>query len=102
MPFRTGCALGKYVLEDLLPIEKKEEILKLYGDYVKRSKKSCGVSLIDYLNAAALCYRAAFGSKTNGLIAEQMYKSWTDGRDCGMLKIKNKTSAELFSKNLSA
>lgn len=99
IPFdiRTGHVLGKYVLEDLLPIEKKEEILKLYGDHGKRGKRSRGVSLSDYLNTAALCYGAAFGSKTNGLTAEQMYRKWADGRDCGMLSIKNKKSKKDFS-----
>ncbi len=100
IPFdiRTGRVLGKYVLEDLLPIKEKDAILKLYADHVKRGKKSHSVSIGDYLNTAALCYRAAFGSKTNGLTAEQMYRKWADGRDCGMLKIKNRKSKEAFSR----
>lgn len=104
IPFdiRTGRVLGKYVMEDLLPIEKKEEILKLYGDHGKKGKRSRGVSLSDYLNTVALCYKAAFGSKTNGLTAEQMYRYWADGRDCGMLEIKNKKSKKDFSHWLDA
>ncbi|GFP35728.1 hypothetical protein HKBW3S43_01517, partial [Candidatus Hakubella thermalkaliphila] len=94
---RTGRVLGKYVLEDLLSIEKKKEILKLYRGHVKKGKRSRGVSLNDYLNTAVLCYKASFGSKTNGLTAEQMYRKWADGRDCGMLEIRNKKSKEDFS-----
>ena len=99
VPFdiRTGRVLGKYVLQDLLPIEKKEEMLKLYGDHAKKGKKSHGVSLNDYLNTVATCYKAASGNKTNKLTAEKMYRKWADGRDCGMLKIKNKKSKEDFN-----
>lgn len=93
---RTGRVLGKYVLEDLLPIEKKEEILKLYREYVKKEKRSRAVSLNDYLNTAVLCYRAAFRNKTDGLTAEQMYRKWADGRDCGMLEIKDRKSRKDF------
>lgn len=95
--FRTGHILGKYVMEDLLPREKKEEILKLYGDHVKRGKRSHGVSLNEYLNTAALCYKASFGSKTDGLTSEQMYRKWADGRDCDMLQIENKKGKKDFS-----
>ena len=52
LDIRTGRVLGKYVLKDLLPVEKKEEILKLYEGHVKRGKKSRGVSLNDYLNTS--------------------------------------------------
>lgn len=94
---RTGRVLGKYVLEDLLPAEKKREILKMYRTHVQRGEKLHGVSLNDYLNIAALCYKASFGRKADGLTAEQMYRKWADGRDCGMLEIKNKKSKENFS-----
>lgn len=93
---RTGRILGKYVREDLLPVNKKEEILKLYTDYLKKGGKSHGVSLNEYLKTAAICYKAFLGSKTNGMTAEQMYRKWADGRDCGMLKIKDRKSKEAF------
>jgi hypothetical protein len=51
----------------------------------------------DYLNTVAICYRAIFGSKTDGLSAEQMYRKWADGRDCGMLEIKDKKSKKEFN-----
>jgi hypothetical protein len=85
---RTGRVLGKYVLEKLLPAGKKKTILRLYRKHVERGEKLQGISLNDYLNTAAICYRAAFGSKTKGLTAEKMYRKWADGRDCGMLNIR--------------
>lgn len=94
---RTGRILGKYVMENLLPADKKEEILRMYGDHIKRRKRLRSISLDDYLNTAAICYRAAFGDKTDGLTAEHMYNGWADGRDCGMLEIKDKKSKKDFS-----
>ena len=39
----------------------------------------------------------AFGDKAKDLLPEQMYKSWADGGDCGMLEIKERESQECFS-----
>jgi hypothetical protein len=93
---RTGRVLGKYVLEDLFPYDKKEEILALYRDHIEKEKKSYRISVNDYLDTAAICYRAAFGRKTYGLSHEQMYRKWADGRDCGMLEIVNKNGKKAF------
>ena len=93
---RTGRILGKYVLDDLLPIKKKEEILKLYAAHLIKGIRSQGVALNEYLEIAAICYKASFGRKTRGLTDEQMYNKLADGRDCGMLKIKDKNSKAAF------
>lgn len=93
---RTGRVLGKYVLEDLFSYDKKDEILALYRDHIEKEKKSYRISLNEYLDTAAICYRAAFGRKTNGLSPEQMYRKWADDRDCGMLEIVNKKSKKAF------
>ena len=93
---RTGRVLGKYVLEDLFSCDKKDEILALYRNHIEKEKKSYRLSLNDYLDTAAICYKAAFGRKTNGLSPEQMYRKWADGRDCGMLEIVNKKSKKAF------
>lgn len=93
---RTGRIFGKYVLEDLFPSDKKEEALKLYREHLKKGKRSHGISLNDYLDTAAICYRAAFGSITDGMTGEEMYRKWADGRDCGMLLIEDKESKEAF------
>lgn len=99
MPYdiRTGRVLGKYALKDLFPSNKKKEILELYRNHIKRGKKLHGVSLNNYLNTATICYKAAFGSKTDSLSAEQMYRKWADGRDCGMLEIEDKKSKKAFN-----
>ncbi|OGW26301.1 MAG: hypothetical protein A2X59_06800 [Nitrospirae bacterium GWC2_42_7] len=99
---RTGRVLGKYVLERLLSAGEKEKILKLYREHIEKQSRSDGVSLDNYLNTAAICYKAAFGSKVKGLTAEQMYRKWADDRDCGMLKIKNRTSKKAFKKWLDS
>lgn len=93
---RTGRILGKYVMEDLLSPEKKEEMPKRYREHLKMVKGLTFISLNDYLNTVAICYRAAFGSIAEGLTAEQMYWKWADGRDCGMLEIKDRESREDF------
>lgn len=93
---RTGRVLGKYIMEDLFPMEKKQEILRKYKDHVNAVGFSHPISLSDYLNTAAICYKAAFGNKAEGLTAKQMYRKWADGRDCGMLEIQNKNSKAEF------
>jgi hypothetical protein len=99
---RTGRILGKYVMEELLPAGKKKEILMLYREHMKRRKSLHSISLNDYLDTAAICYRAAFGDKTFGMTAEQMYLAWADGRACGMIEIKDKDSKQAFSRWLSS
>lgn len=94
---RTGRILGKYVMEDLLSPEKKEEILKRYREHIKKVKGLTFISLNDYLNTAAICYRAAFGSMADGMTEEEMYRKWADGRDCGMLEIKDRKSTKEFN-----
>lgn len=94
---RTGKVLGKYVLEKLIPSSKKEKIVKLYRDHLQKAITTVDISLDDYLDTAALCYRACFGRKTGGLSAEQMYKKWADGRDCGMLEIRDRKSNKSFA-----
>ena len=54
------------------------------------------ISLVDYLKVCAICYRAAYGKKTKNLSPAEMYKKWADGRDCGMLDIKDKNSEGAF------
>lgn len=95
---RTGKVLGKYVLEKLMSSGKKEGIAKLYCDHLQKAITTVDISLDDYLDIAALCYRACFGRKTGGLSAEQMYKKWADGRDCGMLEIQNRKSKKEFAR----
>ena len=56
------------------------------------------ITLEDYLATAAVCYSGAYEKKTIGLKPLDMYKKWADGRDEGMLSIKNRKSKNTFSK----
>ena len=93
---RTGRILGKYVMKKVLPKKEKERIIKAYYNHIANMKPLYAISLKEYLEVCAICYRAAFGNKTKNMTPEEMYRRWADGRDCGMLKIKNKESKEAF------
>lgn len=97
LDIRTGKVLGKYVLAEVLSKKEKARILNRYKAHLKRMKFLHAISLEDYLNTAAICYKAAFGKEAETLAPIEMYKRWADGRDCGMLKIKNKTSERAFT-----
>ncbi|PIU50848.1 hypothetical protein COS91_07550 [Candidatus Desantisbacteria bacterium CG07_land_8_20_14_0_80_39_15] len=94
--FRKGKIKGKYVLERLIPTREKEEVLKNYQQHLKKDLKMPGNSLNNYLHVASLCYKAAYGKKAEKLSPEQAYKKWADGRDGGMLSIKNWDSKKEF------
>jgi len=93
---RTGKIKGKYILEKLMPEREKEEILLNYGIHLKKRLKISQISLKRYLNVAAICYKAAFRERTRNLSSLEMYKKWADGRDGGMLSIKDWESTQAF------
>ncbi len=94
---RTGRILGKYIMERLMPKKEGKKILQDYQQYLEKELKVFQISLNDYLNTAALGYQAAYGDKTKGLSPLEMYKRWADGRDCGMLEIKDKESKRAYA-----
>jgi len=94
--FRTGRVRGWDVLDPLLPNGLKHQIKRDYADHLAMNLTCDRLSLNEYLHFAALCYEAAFQWQTDGLTPEQMYRTWADGRDCGMLDIPDRTSPELF------
>ncbi|MFH1200452.1 MAG: hypothetical protein V1708_05270 [Candidatus Micrarchaeota archaeon] len=94
--FRTGKIRGKYVLQGIFPNKTCEGLLKRYENRVFRQGAVTEISLEDYLKTAAICYRAAYGVKTNALTPEQMYKRWADGRHGGMLDIGGRKSRQAF------
>jgi len=94
--FRFGGIKGKYVLARLMPPREKARLAASYRDHQAKKIKLPSVSLNEYLDAAALCYRAAFGAKTRRRSPLEMYKKWADGRDGGMLSIKNPKSRRAF------
>lgn len=93
---RAGKIKGRYVLEKPMSLKEKERLLSIYKQHMEKSLKLPSVSLNEYLEAAAVCYRAAFGKKTEGLKPAEMYKRWADGRDGGMLSIADKDGKEGF------
>lgn len=94
--YRKGKIKARYVMKETLPKRKADIVLKGYKKNLKRKTRS--ISLNDYLDVAAICYRAVFKeAREKRMSPEEMYKRWADGRDCGMLKIKNKNSKRGFS-----
>jgi len=91
---RTGRIKGCYILENLLSQEEKKKILENYKSPKPEIKD---ISLNDYLNVASICYRAAYQKEAENLSPIQMYKRWADGRDGGMLSIKDWDSKKEFS-----
>ena len=58
-------------------------ILNDYNHYLKKDLKTKGCSLNEYLGAASVCYKAAFGKKADGLKPLAMHEKWADQRDGG-------------------
>jgi len=79
-----------------MPKEEAERIEQGYEKIIGRSEKAERISLNDYLRVAGICYKSVFKKKTKGMSKIEMYKKWADGRDCGMLEIKDRESEEEF------
>lgn len=94
---RTGKIKGRYILEHLLPLYRKEIILHDYEKHITKNLQITDISLNEYLNVAAICYKAAYQKKSENLSNLEMYKKWADGRDGGMLSIKDWDSKKEFS-----
>jgi len=86
---REGRIKGKYVLNKVMPKGESEAIRNSYNKHTEKQMTLVSLSLKDYLNVCAICYKAAFGKKAEGMKSAEMYKKWADGRDCGMLAIKD-------------
>ena len=93
---RTGRIKGLYVLERVLSENSKEKILKDYARHIERNPEIREISLNEYLRTAGICYIAAYGKKTKSLSDLEMYKKWADGRDGGMLSIKERGDRKEF------
>ena len=94
--YRGGKIKGGYVMERLMPEKEKTRLLELYEKNREKNPKTPGVSLQDYLNTAAICYRAAYPKKANGMSPLEMYNRWADGRHGGMLDIRDFNSKDEF------
>jgi hypothetical protein len=94
---RVGRIRGKYVLEKVMGEKEKERILKLYREHQSRNLRQVGgCSLEEYLDVAAIGYRAAFGREAAGKGPLDLYKRYADGRHGGMLDIRDPKSREEF------
>ncbi len=93
---RTGKIKGRYVLDKLLPISEKKIMSKIYDEHIEKKLQIKDISLNDYLNIAAICYKAAYQKETENLSNLEMYKKWADGRDGEMLSIKDWDSKKEF------
>lgn len=93
---RTGRIKGRYIFNKILPLEEKEKIKRDYNNFLKKDIKLKGCSLNEYLKVASICYKAAYAKKVVDLSPLQMYKKFADGRDGGMISIKNWASKKKF------
>lgn len=91
---REGKIKAKYVMKKTLPILEARKILKKLELKVKIKE----ISLNEYLRVAGICYKSVFGKKIKNLSYLEMYKRYADGRDCGMLEIKDPDSKKEFIK----
>lgn len=91
---RTGKIKGKYIMEKVMKKEEGERILLEYEEYLKKNLEVSRCTLKEYLEVSAICYMTAFGDETKGMTPLEMYKKWADGRDGGMLAIKNNSEKE--------
>lgn len=92
---RTGKIKGLYILDQLLSQDRKKTILDDYKKFVEKKLEIREISLNDYLNVAAICYKETYHEAENFSPIE-MYKKWADGRDGGMLSIKDWNSKNEF------
>ena len=100
---RTGKIKGHHILENLLSQDRKKIILQDYEKHIEKSLQITDISLNEYLNVAAICYKSAYKKQerlklqSENLSNLEMYKKWADGRDGGMLSIKDGDSKKEFS-----
>ena len=95
--YRVGKIKGRYIMEEIMSQKEKKRILFQYNRHVTKQRGlEKGCSLNEYLNTAAICYRAAYPSKTKEKTLLDMYNRFADGRHGGMLDIKNKNSKKGF------
>jgi hypothetical protein len=99
LDLRRGKIRGKYIREknELMPEKERKEIEEAYKNHLEKKLTVDEISLNEYLNTAAICYRAAFKKeKTKVLTPLEMYKRWADNRDGGMLDIDDPDSKKEY------
>lgn len=96
--YRQGKIRKKYFYnkEKLMTETERNEIETAYGKHLEKKLTLGEVSLNDYLNTAAICYRGAFKEKAGGMTPLEMYRSWADNRHFGMLDIEPDSKKEFM------
>lgn len=93
---RTGKIKGSYLMEKVLSKNSKEKMLKDYAGHVEKIQEVREISLNEYLRVAGICYSTAFKKEAKSLSPPEMYKKWADGRDGGMLSIRDRDDKKKF------
>ena len=104
--WRTGTIKRKYTCREheLMPIQEAEQIKAAYQKHLEKNLNVTEISLNDYLNTAAICYRAAFAKKIQWLEREMnkelaprdLIKQWADMRHGGMWFIEDPDSKKEY------
>ncbi len=105
--WRTGRIRRKYTCDpsSLISREEGDALLAAYERHLEKKPALTEISLNDYLNTAAICYRAAFPEdierferqeKRTDLSGEYLHKRWADGRHGGMLFLKDRDSKKEY------
>jgi len=92
---RIGKIKGKYVMDKTIPEKEERRLLKSYETHLGKNLEIVEISLNDYLDVTAICYKAAY-KKTKKLLPLEMYKKWADNRHGGMLDIKDFNSKKEY------
>lgn len=94
---REGKIKGKYTTDNVMSEKKRKGIETAYKKHIEKKLTVSEISLNDYLETAAICYRAANKKETRQLTPLEMYKKWADSRHGGMLDIKDPDSKEEYT-----
>jgi hypothetical protein len=101
--YREGKIKRRHLIGRRMPETSKKRILEKHNEHTSKNLKIVGgCSLNEYLNTAAICYRAAYGkekkkmNRVTGKAPVEMYSSFADGRHGGMMDIKDRDSKKEF------
>lgn len=100
--YRRGKIQGKYVMERVMPQRTKKMVLNKYKRHQEKNLTVSKISLDDYLETAAIAYRAAYGKGAEELTPLEMYKCWADNRDGKMLSISDSKSKDEYTEWLES
>jgi hypothetical protein len=106
LPFdwRSGSIKRKYTCLDheLMPTPEADRIKTAYQKHLEKKLSVSEISLNDYLNTAAICYRAAFEKEIQRLEIDKeltprdLIKRWADMRHGGMWFIEDPDSKKEY------